>query len=306
CLKNTNISSFAAVDIQRLQRYALPLPPLLIQERIVTILDCLTELTAELTARKKQFHYYLNALLDFGAYSLYEFNVSKETSYRLVEQVRTELQKSQDTGTQVTPLKDGLNPPTSLIKHPLLKESFRVEWVRLGEVLDYEQPTKYIVNSTSYDDAHKTPVLTAGQTFILGYTNETQGVYLATPERPCIIFDDFTTSFHWVDFAFKVKSSAIKILTLKEPLQINFKFVFYAMKCIRFNPTQHERHWIKRCANFPIPLPPLPIQEKIASILDQLQALSSDLEQGIPAEIRARKKQFNYYLNHLLDFKGQA
>ncbi|WP_163534208.1 restriction endonuclease subunit S, partial [Helicobacter suis] len=94
------------------------------------------ELTAELTARKKQFHYYLNALLDFGAYSLYEFNASKETSYRLVEQVRTELQKSQDTATQVTPLKDGLNPPTSLIKHPLLKESFRVEWVRLGEIFN--------------------------------------------------------------------------------------------------------------------------------------------------------------------------
>ncbi|WP_163564575.1 restriction endonuclease subunit S [Helicobacter suis] len=62
----------------------------------------------------------------------------------------------------------------------------------------------------------------------------------------------------------------------------------------------------KNLSDFLIPLPPLLIQEKIASILDQLQALSSDLEQGIPAEIRARKKQFNYYLNHLLDFKGQA
>uniref|UniRef100_UPI0013D6AA0D restriction endonuclease subunit S n=1 Tax=Helicobacter suis TaxID=104628 RepID=UPI0013D6AA0D len=123
-------------DMPTILSLKIPLPPLFIQERIVTILDCLTELTAELTARKKQFHYYLNALLDFGAYSLYEFNVSKETSYRLVEQVRTELQKSQDTGTQVTPLKDGLNPPTSLIKHPLLKESFRVEWVRLGEIFN--------------------------------------------------------------------------------------------------------------------------------------------------------------------------
>ncbi|WP_233709337.1 restriction endonuclease subunit S [Helicobacter suis] len=182
--------------------------------------------------------------------------------------------RSNEQNQQDPVLQDAFNPFSSLIKHPLLKESFRVEWVRLGEVLDYEQPTKYIVNSTNYDNAHKTPVLTAGQTFILGYTNETQGVYLATPERPCIIFDDFTTSFHWVDFAFKVKSSAIKILTLKKPVQINFKFVFYAMQCIRFNPTQHERHWIKRCANFPIPLPPLPIQEKIIRVLDPLSALA--------------------------------
>ncbi|WP_163566175.1 restriction endonuclease subunit S, partial [Helicobacter suis] len=63
---------------------------------------------------------------------------------------------------------------------------------------------------------------------------------------------------------------------------------------------------IQRLQRYALPLPPLLIQEKIAGILDQLQALSSDLEQGIPAEIRARKKQFNYYLNHLLDFKGQA
>ncbi|WP_163555744.1 restriction endonuclease subunit S [Helicobacter suis] len=166
------------------------------------------------------------------------------------------------------------NDILSLIKHPLLKESFRVEWVRLGEVLGYEQPTKYIVDSKDYDDTHKTPVLTAGQTFILGYTNETQGIYLATPERPCIIFDDFTTSFHWVDFAFKVKSSAIKILTPKEPVQVNFKFVFYAMKCVRFKPVQHQRYWIKEYANFLIPLPPLPIQEKIIRVLDPLSALA--------------------------------
>ncbi|WP_104683448.1 restriction endonuclease subunit S [Helicobacter suis] len=109
----------------------IPLPPLFIQERIVTILDCLTELTAELTARKKQFHYYLNALL------IYEFNASRETNFRSVEQTHIELQKSQDTDIQNPALQDGFNPPTSLIKHPLLKESFRVEWVRLGEIGEF-------------------------------------------------------------------------------------------------------------------------------------------------------------------------
>ena len=84
-----------------------------------------------------------------------------------------------------------------------------VEFVELNEVLDYEQPTKYIVKSTNYDDSYTIPVLTAGQSFVLGYTNEDFGIYKASPDSPVIIFDDFTTSFHWVDFNFKVKSSAM-------------------------------------------------------------------------------------------------
>ncbi|WP_220272079.1 restriction endonuclease subunit S domain-containing protein [Helicobacter didelphidarum] len=87
-----------------------------------------------------------------------------------------------------------------------------VEFKTLGEVCDYEQPTKYIVKDTDYNEQYKIPVLTAGQSFILGYTNEKDGIYKADKKKPVIIFDDFTTSFHWVDFDFKVKSSAMKIL----------------------------------------------------------------------------------------------
>ena len=83
---------------------------------------------------------------------------------------------------------------------------------RLNEVLDYEQPTNYIVKSTDYKDSYPIPVLTAGKSFILGYTNETDGIFPASKTNPVIIFDDFTTEFKYVDFPFKVKSSAIKIL----------------------------------------------------------------------------------------------
>ena len=85
-----------------------------------------------------------------------------------------------------------------------------VEWKELGEVIEYEQPTKYIVSSKAYDDSDEIPVLTAGQSFILGYTNEKDGIYQASKSNPVIIFDDFTTSKQWVDFKFKVKSSAMK------------------------------------------------------------------------------------------------
>ena len=80
-----------------------------------------------------------------------------------------------------------------------------VEYIPIGDVVDYEQPTKYIVQSTKYEDSYRTPVLTAGQTFILGYTNETDGIYNASKDNPVIIFDDFTGAFKWVDFPFKVK-----------------------------------------------------------------------------------------------------
>lgn len=88
-----------------------------------------------------------------------------------------------------------------------------VEFKEFRELLQYEWPTKHIVKDTSYCDEYEMPVLTAGASFILGYTNETSGIYQASEEQPCIIFDDFTTSFHWVDFPFKIKFSAMKILT---------------------------------------------------------------------------------------------
>src|SRR5690625_1621740 len=94
-------------------------------------------------------------------------------------------------------------------------EGVDVEWKPLGDYTNYEQPTKYRVKSTNYSDNFRTPVLTAGQTFILGYTNETDGIYKAS-EKPVIIFDDFTTANKWVDFDFKVKSSAMKMITSKD------------------------------------------------------------------------------------------
>ena len=78
--------------------------------------------------------------------------------------------------------------------------------VKLNEVIDYEQPNKYIVNDTNYNDSYKTPVLTAGKTFILGYTDEIDGIF-PDEKLPVIIFDDFTTASKYVDFQFKVKNS---------------------------------------------------------------------------------------------------
>jgi type I restriction enzyme, S subunit len=177
-----------------------------------------------------------------------------------------------------------------------------VEFKELGEVLEYEQPAKYIVTSTKYNDNCAIPVLTAGQTFILGYTDESHGVYNASKENPAIIFDDFTTSFHWVDFAFKVKSSAMKILTPNKNEKNDFRFAYYAMRCITYKPQDHARQWITVYSKFQIPIPPLPIQQEIVRILDKFTALEAELE----AELEARKKQYEYYREKLLTFKKQS
>lgn len=171
-----------------------------------------------------------------------------------------------------------------------------VKRVKLADCLEYEQPTKYQVSSKDYIDKG-TPVLTAGQTFILGYTDETNGIYRASKEKPVIIFDDFTTSFHWVDFDFKVKSSAMKMLTPCNE-EANFRFVYYAMKCIKYETLEHSRQWISTYSQFEIPLPPLEIQNRIVEVLDKMTTLTAELE----AELEARKQQYEYYRNKLLSF----
>ena len=152
------------------------------------------------------------------------------------------------------------------------QNSSNCKWdmVKLGDILDYEQPTNYIVESVEYDDSYKTPVLTAGQSFILGYTDDEMGIF---NNLPVIIFDDFTTSTKFVNFPFKVKSSAMKILKLNNSKVANIKYVYYVMQNIKFNSSTHKRYWISEYANIKIPLPPLEVQEEIVRELDGYQAV---------------------------------
>ena len=132
----------------------------------------------------------------------------------------------------------------------------------------------------------------------MGYTNETYGIYPASSENPVIIFDDFTTSFKWVNFPFKAKSSAMKMITPLEHAQIIFRYIYYAMKIINYKPGGHARQWIKNYSQIRIPVPPLEVQNAIVEILDTFTALQQELE----AELEARKKQYEYYREEQLSF----
>ena len=172
-----------------------------------------------------------------------------------------------------------------------------IPYLQISDVTKYEQPSKYIVKSTKYDDSYSTPVLTAGQTFILGYTNEVDGIYEASKENPVIIFDDFTAALKWVDFPFKVKSSAMKIITTDES-QVSLRYLYYIMDNIGYSSSEHKRLWISTYSALKIPVPPLEIQNEIVQILDNFAELTAELT----AELSNRKKQYEYYRDLLLNF----
>ncbi|HBB0969095.1 TPA: restriction endonuclease subunit S [Escherichia coli] len=187
-----------------------------------------------------------------------------------------------------------------------LLDGVEVEWLPLGEITKYEQPTKYLVKAKDYHDTYTIPVLTAGKTFILGYTNETHGIYQAS-KAPVIIFDDFTTANKWVDFDFKAKSSAMKMVTSCDDNKTLLKYVYYWLNTLpsEFAEGDHKRQWISNYSQKKIPIPcpdnpekSLAIQSEIVRILDKFTALTAELT----AELNMRKKQYNYYRDQLLSF----
>ena len=147
---------------------------------------------------------------------------------------------------------------------------------RLENIIDYEQPTAYIVASTNYDDNFLVPVLTAGKSFIIGYTNEENGIY---SDLPCIIFDDFTTDSKFVDFPFKVKSSAMKILKVNPIIEIEYVAMY--MSITRLIGDTHKRYWISEYSKLEIPIPPREEQNRIVSAVNkafaQLDAIMESL-----------------------------
>ena len=177
-----------------------------------------------------------------------------------------------------------------------------VEYKPLGELLVYQQPTPFLVSSKDYDPSYPTPVLTAGATFLLGYSSETHGVYAASTDDPVIIFDDFTTASKWVDFPFKLKSSAAKILTAADPSVADIRFLYFLMQTIKYQVGSHARHWIAVYSKMPVCCPPLEVQREIVRILDQFTTLEAELE----AELEARRAQYEHYRNHLLSYDSLA
>ena len=162
----------------------------------------------------------------------------------------------------------------------------------LGELLPFEQPTAYIVKSTDYNDSYSTPVLTAGKSFILGKTNEKYGIF---DQLPVIIFDDFTTATQFVNFKFKVKSSAMKILHINTALVMP-KYIFYRLQIIQFDHSTHKRYWIQSYSKIKVSIPSLDEQSRIVSRIDEL---FSELDQAVDT-LNTTKEQLAVYRQAVL------
>ena len=167
-------------------------------------------------------------------------------------------------------------------------KGFTAPWEQreLGNIFKYEQPQAYIVKSTKYNENFKIPVLTAGQSFILGYTDENFGVKNASSESPVIIFDDFTTASHFVDFSFKIKSSAMKLLTLNDQND-NVQCAYQILQNLFYTPITHSRHWIATFSKFKVLIPESNKEQ------NQIGALFSNLERLITLHQRKLKKLHN-------------
>lgn len=155
----------------------------------------------------------------------------------------------------------------------------------INQLLAYEQPSAYIVANDEYSaDTTLTPVLTANKGFVLGYTDEDFGIY---QKGECIIFDDFTMDAKYVSFPFKVKSSAIKILTAK--LNVNLRFMFEYLSYLGLKSEEHKRHYISEIASLVIELPSKEKQNRIANLMTSLDNKLA-LEEKVKAKYEDKKQ----------------
>ncbi|GAA8830955.1 restriction endonuclease subunit S [Helicobacter pylori] len=275
CKNNTNVSGFASVDMAAFKKYKFPIPPLEIQQEIVKILDAFTELNTELNtelkARKKQYQYYQNMLLDF-----------KDTN-----------QNHKDAKMSAKTYPKRLK---SLLQTLAPKG---VEFRKLGEVCDFQKGKSITKKAVTLG---KVPVISGGRQPAY-YHNEanrsgetiaisSSGVYagyVSYWDIPVFLADSFSVSP-------KTKTLMPKYLFHYLTTQQD---AIHATKSTGGIPHVYS----KDLQNFLIPIPPLEIQQEIVKILDQFSALTTDLLAGIPAEIEARKKQYEYYREKLLTFK---
>jgi type I restriction enzyme M protein len=181
-----------------------------------------------------------------------------------------------DLDDRLTALDKAVAGHLALLTGEARMPGFSAPWKKmpLSALLSYEQPGRYLVTTTRQLESGPTPVLTAGKTFILGYTNDTHGICRT---HPLIIFDDFTTATQFVDFDFKAKSSAMKLLRAR-PGVADVRFMFERMQLIEFVVGDHKRHWISQYSKIEVTVPELAEQTAIAQALSQFDDLTVALE----------------------------
>ncbi|WP_128479802.1 restriction endonuclease subunit S [Helicobacter pylori] len=296
CKKNTNVSGFASVDMTAFKKYKFPIPPLEIQQEIVKILDAFTELNTELNtelkARKKQYQYYQNMLLDFK-----DINSNHKDAKTYPKRLKSLLQTLAPKGVEFRKLGD----IGEYIRGVTYKKNQEINNLECGiKVLRANNIT--LSNHLNFEDIkvinknvkiRKEQYLKKNDILICAGSGSSEHI-----GKVAFINTDF-------DYVFGGFMGVIRIR------EVNSRFVYHIFTSNIFkqylekslNTTTINNLNANILQNFLIPIPPLEIQQEIVKILDQFSALTTDLLAGIPAEIEARKKQYEYYREKLLAFK---
>ncbi|GAA8625262.1 restriction endonuclease subunit S [Helicobacter pylori] len=282
CKKNTNVSGFASVDMTAFKKYKFPIPPLEIQQEIVKILDAFTELNTELNtelkARKKQYEYYQNMLLDFKGINQ-NHKDAKMSAKTYPKPLKTLLQTLAPKGVEFRKLGE-------------VCESTNKKTLKISEVSEVKNKGMY-------------PVINSGRD-LYGYyhdfNNDGENITIASRGEYAGFINYFNEKFFAGGLCYPYK--------VKDTNELLTKFLYFYLKT---NEIQIMENLVSRGSipalnkadieTLTIPIPPLEIQQEIVKILDQFLALTTDLLAGIPAEIKARKKQYEYYREKLLAFK---
>ncbi|GAA6994772.1 restriction endonuclease subunit S [Helicobacter pylori] len=263
-----------------LQNFLIPIPPLEIQQEIVKILDAFTELNTELNtelkARKKQYQYYQNMLLDFNDINLNHQDAKEKLAQKTYpKNLKTLLQTLAPKG---------------------------VEFRKLGEVCEILDNRRIPIAKNKRNPGIYPYYGANGiQDYIDSYIFD--GDFVLVGEDGSVINKDNTPVVNWASGKIWVNNHA-HVLQTKNELKLKFLY-FYLQTidvsyCVVGTPPKINQENLKKIT---IPIPPLEIQQEIVKILDQFLALTTDLQTGIPAEIEARKKQYEYYREKLLAFK---
>ena len=209
----------------------------------------------------------------------------KKEQYEIIKQLEVLLDKTNKISQQYDEIGKLLYILRAKILEDIFGENSRYKSYYensylLGDILEYEQPAKYIVESTEYSDDYSIPVLTPGKTFILGFTNEKDGIYRVNGGS-VIIFDDFTTASRIVDFDFKVKSSAMKILTVSDAKMFNIEYLYYLLQTIKVNNNTHKRYWISEFATKELFVHTIEQQKEIVNSIKSTFALLDTMSNSI-------------------------
>ena len=269
-MKKAVSSTVTSIRKPMIEKFEIPLPPIEIQTKIVQVLDQFEKLTAELKCRKLQYNYYRNKLLTFD-----EKDVKFVKLGDCCEYIRgITYNKSKEENNKDIPAWNVLRANNITLSN---------------NQLNFDD-VKRVSKEVKVKDTQK---LKKGDILICAGSGSKDHI-----GKVAYVSDDLDYTFG--GFMAVIRSSAV-----------NTRFLFHTLTGSSFrrylnstiNSTTINNLNSSVMENFKFPLPPIETQTKIATILDQFETLTTSLQSGIPAEIEARRKQYEYYRNKLLTFK---